>query len=269
MPNKSKPTAHAVKNVNLLIVLLFVIPFSKTSIVIAQKNKIYQTQLWYAYFNTLKFSNNYRILTDVQERQFIEPVGAQGTFLLRTVLYRNLGNNWEAGLGSAVFFTSPQKIPSPAKTAIPELRPTFDIVNKQKAGKLNIGHRYRVDARFNHNVIDGKLARGYTFSNFRFRYQISANYPVIINADKKTVLSVQVYDEVMVNAGKKIIANTFDQNRIYGGLTYNINVAFSIDLGYLKWLQETSDGKSYYNRNIIRIGINHRIDLSKSSANKK
>ena len=250
----------------LLFALLFSISITGIH---AQKNLIHQTQLWYAYFNTLKFNDNYRLVTDVQERQFIEPVGAQGTFLIRSIFYRNLGNNWEAGLGCALFFNSPQKIPSSTHTAVPEIRPTFDIINKQKAGNLNIGHRYRIEARYMHEVVDGKLADGYNFSNFRFRYQISADYPVIKDAEKKTVLSAKVYDEVHVNFGKKIVSNTFDQNRIYGGFTYNLSKAFSIDLGYLYWFQETSDGKSYYSRNIFRLGINQRIDLSKSSADKK
>ncbi len=250
----------------LLFVLLF---FISAPGIYAQKTHIHQTQLWYAYFNNLKFSDNYRLVSDVQERQFIEPVGAQGTFLVRSIFYRNLGNNWEAGLGCAIFFNSPQKIPSSTHTAVPEIRPTFDIINKQKAGNLNINHRYRMEARYIHEVDDGKLVNGYNFSNFRFRYQISLDYPLVKNAEKKTVLSAKVYDEVHVNFGKKIVSNTFDQNRIYGGITYNISNAFSVDLGYLNWFQETSDGKSYYNRNVFRLGINQRIDLSKSSDNRK
>lgn len=250
----------------LLFVVLF---FSGVSGIYAQKNLIHQTQLWYAYFNTIKFSDNYRLVSDVQERQFIEPVGAQGNFIIRSIFYKNLGNNWEAGLGCALFFNSPQKIPSSTHTAIPEIRPTFDIINKQKAGNLNISHRYRIEARYMHEVTDGKLVDGYNFSNFRFRYQISADYPLVKNAEKKTILAARVYDEVHVNFGKKIVSNTFDQNRIYGGFTYNISNAFSVDLGYLYWFQETSDGKSFYSRNIFRLGINQRIDLSKSSGNKK
>src|SRR6476620_4768770 len=72
-----------------------------------QKTILHQTQLWYAYFNNLKFSDKYRLLTDIQERQFIEPVGAQGNLIFRSILYRRLGNNWEAGAGMCVFFTSP------------------------------------------------------------------------------------------------------------------------------------------------------------------
>src|SRR6478672_6204912 len=87
---------------------IFLLPLTA----IAQKEVIHQTQLWYAYFNNLKFSDKYRLLTDIQERHFIEPVGSQGNLIFRSILYRSLGNNWEAGAGLALFFTSPQKIPS-------------------------------------------------------------------------------------------------------------------------------------------------------------
>src|SRR6478736_8222113 len=103
---------------------IFLLPLTT----IAQKEVMHQTQLWYAYFNNLKFSNKYRLLTDIQERQFIEPVGAQGTFLFRAILYRNLGSGWEAGIGLARFYQSPTKIPTTSTLVVPEWRPTVDFV---------------------------------------------------------------------------------------------------------------------------------------------
>jgi hypothetical protein len=229
----------------------------------AQKQIVHQSQLWYAYFNNLKFNSKYRLLTDVQERQFIEPVGAQGTFLFRAILYRNLGNNWEAGVGLARFYQSPTKIPTTSDLVIPEWRPTVDFVNKQKAGAVNLSSRVRFEARYYHQVESGKLAGGYQFGNFRIRYQFGADYPIIKNSQKKPVLSIRAYDEVMVNFGNKVVANTFDQNRIYGGFVFNATKSFAFELGYLNQFQETTDGETYYNRNIFRLGINHTINLSK------
>jgi len=194
----------------------------------AQKEVLHQTQLWYAYFNNLKFSNKYRLLTDIQERQFIEPVGAQGTFLFRAILYRNLGSGWEAGIGLARFYQSPTKIPSTSTLVVPEWRPTVDFVNKQKAGAFNISQRFRFEARYYHQVESGKLASGYQFGNFRCRYQFGADYPIIKNSQKKPVVSIRAYDEVMVNFGKNVVSNTFDQNRIYGGFVFNASKNFLI-----------------------------------------
>ncbi|HEY6977275.1 MAG TPA: DUF2490 domain-containing protein, partial [Chitinophagaceae bacterium] len=145
---------------------------------IGQKEVIHQTQLWYAYFNNLKFSDKYRLLTDIQERYFIEPVGSQGNLIFRSILYRSLGNNWEAGAGMSLFLTSPQKIPSSSDLVVPELRPTIDFIYKQKAGGLNISHRYRFEARYFHGVENNKLEGGFQFGTFRCRYQFSADYPI-------------------------------------------------------------------------------------------
>ena len=234
----------------------------------AQKQKINQSQLWYAYVNNLKFSDKYRLLTDIQEREFIQPVGSQGNLIFRSILYRNLGSNWEVGGGLALFFTGPQKIPAATKLIVPELRPTVDFIYRQKAGLLNINHRYRFEARYYHDVQNNELYDGFSFGNFRFRYQLSLDYPLIKDAKKKPVLSARIYDEIFLNAGNKIVSNTFDQNRIYGGLLIDASKSFSFELGYLNWFQETSDGKSFYNRNIYRIGINQRINLAKSKTTK-
>src|SRR5215210_4833470 len=136
----SKGGAKKITIICTFIVLMFLCAPLKN---FAQKNIIHQTQLWYAYFNNLKFNDKYRLLTDVQERQFIEPVGGQGNLIFRSILYCNLGNNWEAGAGMALFFTSPQKVPSTSDLVVPELRPTIDFVNKQKIGIVNVNQRYR------------------------------------------------------------------------------------------------------------------------------
>src|SRR5689334_17034227 len=119
----SKPN-NLLKRINRLTLFITVSTFImcvplKTQ---AQKTVVNQAQLWYAYFNNLKFSSKYRLLTDVQERQFIKPVGAQGTFLFRSILYRNLGGGWEAGIGLARFYQSPTKIPTTSTLVIPEWR---------------------------------------------------------------------------------------------------------------------------------------------------
>lgn len=230
---------------------------------LAQKNIKHQAQLWYAYFNDIKFSNNYRLLTDVQERQFIKPVGAQGSIHFRSILYHNLGNNWEAGAGFGIFLNSPQNIPSTSDLVVPELRPTVDVLNRQKAGKLQISNRLRLEARFHHEVQNNELDGGYEFNNFRCRYQVTTSYPVIKNTKNKPIVNLKVQDEVMINFGKKIVENTFDQNRFYTGLGFDVIHHFSLELGYLNWYQQTSNGTTYYNRNIFRLGINHQLDLSK------
>jgi len=67
----------------------------------------------------------------------------------------------------------------------------------------------------------------------------------------------------MFNAGKTIIKNTFDQNRIYAALQYGINKNIALELGYLNSFQRRTNGIDYFNRDIIRFSIFHKIKLQK------
>ena len=74
-----------------------------------------------------------------------------------------------------------------------------------------------------------------------------------------------INDEIMFNAGKNIIYNTFDQNRIYSALQVGFNDNLAIELGYLKSFQQRVNGIDYFNRNIIRLSIFHKINLKKTN----
>lgn len=67
----------------------------------------------------------------------------------------------------------------------------------------------------------------------------------------------------MINAGQKIVYNTFDQNRIYAGLQYGFNKNITFELGYLNSFQQRAGGVDYYDRDIIRFTLYHKINLQK------
>ena len=70
-----------------------------------------------------------------------------------------------------------------------------------------------------------------------------------------------VHEEILLNAGKSIVKNTFDQNRIYAALQYGINQKIAIELGYLNSFQQRASGVDYYDRDIIRFSIFHKLKL--------
>ena len=67
----------------------------------------------------------------------------------------------------------------------------------------------------------------------------------------------------MFNVGKKIVKNTFDQNRIYLAVNYKLNASYAFELGYMNWFQQQKSGVDFYNRDILRLSIIHSIDLKK------
>lgn len=46
----------------------------------------------------------------------------------------------------------------------------------------------------------------------------------------------------MLNAGKSIVRNIFDQNRIGFSARYNFNKRVGIEIGYINWFQQRPSG---------------------------
>ncbi len=247
-------TKNNIKVALILSVLLFQNSYS-------QKKIEHQQLIWYGYFNSFIINSNWKFHSDVQERHFINPV-AQHQLVFRTFVERKLVHNWSSLLGMILFYQSPQDPNSPSNLMVPELRPVVGFANFESLGLLKINQKYQLEARFFHNQDNGELTSGYDFSNFRFRYLLSFDYPIfrIHNADK---LILKVKDEVMLNIGNKIVKNTFDQNRLYLATNYAITPKLSFEVGYMNWFQQQRNGTDYYNRDIIRFSIFQTISSKK------
>ncbi|WP_395065950.1 DUF2490 domain-containing protein [Flavobacterium sp.] len=229
--------------------------------VVGQKQQVHQKLIWYGYYSILKINENWKVNSEVQERHFINP-SAQHQLVFRSNVERKIIHNWSGLIGFTLFLQSPQDPNSNSSLIVPELRPSIGITNFEKLGSLKITNKYQLEARFFHNQNLNELVSGYTFSNFRFRYQIGFDYP-ILRKEQSDKLVIKLKDEVMLNIGNQIVKNTFDQNRIYGGIQYVVNPKVALELGYLNWFQQQKSGIDYYNRDILRFSITHSIALKK------
>lgn len=239
----------------IVLLSFFLIP----KLISAQKKVEHQQLIWYGYYNTLKFNESWSLLSEIQERQFYNPT-AQHQLVFRSNLERKLLENWNASAGLTLFLQNPNNPESESNLTVPELRPDIGFNNKQKLGFLTISHRYKAEARFFHDVENDQLTDGFRFSNFRLRYQLGLDLP-IWKKEEKEKLSFKVKDEIMFNVGKKVVKNTFDQNRIYLAVNYKLNDSYAVELGYMNWFQQQKSGVDFYKRDILRLSIFHTIDL--------
>lgn len=191
----------------LILVIILMIP----QFFLAQKKVENQQLIWYGYYNSLKFNENWSLNSEIQERQFYNPT-AQHQLVLRSNLERKLIGDWNASVGMTLFLQNPNNPNSESNLTVPELRPDFGFNHKQKLGFVTINHRYKAEARFFHDVENEKLVGGYRFSNFRLRYQLGLDVPIWKNEKQQTII-VKIKDEIMFNAGNKIVKNTFDQKQ--------------------------------------------------------
>jgi hypothetical protein len=241
----------------IILVIILLLP----EFLLAQKKVENQQLIWYGYYNNLKFNENWNLNSEIQERQFYNPT-AQHQLVFRSNLERKIFGDWKASVGMTLFLQNPNTPNSESNLTVPELRPDVGFSNKQKLGFLTINHRYKAEARFFHDVENDRLVGGYRFSNFRLRYQLGLDVPIWKN-EKQQALIVKIKDEIMFNVGKKIVKNTFDQNRIYAAFNYKLNNSYAFELGYMNWFQQQKSGVDFYNRDILRLSIFHNIDFKK------
>lgn len=234
--------------------------------VYGQKNIINQDLIWYGLVTTFNIHEKWYFQNEIHERHFVGPL-AQHQFFIRSHMHRFLGNSgWEVSMGMGLFFQNPGDPHSSIRLTVPELRPHIEFAYRQKLDNVILGHRYRVDARFFHNTNSTRteLEDGFDFGNFRFRYRLQATIPLFSLSDNRS-FKLKISDEIQLNAGNKISINVFDQNRIYGGISYDILQNLTFDIGYLHLFQQRTTG-DFYNRNILRFTVSHRVNLRKNKA---
>ena len=221
-----------------------------------EKNIDHQTILWTRYNNQLTVNDKWSIHSEFDNRLFIKPV-KENLFVFR-VQGRYKIKEIEIGAGLAYFSVYTQVPEVDPGFTVPEYRLQQDVTTKQNWGKIVINHRYQIEERFIHNFDKTGLTAGTSFS-LRFRYRIQGSCDVWKN-DKQYLKGI-LSDEIMINAGSKIVKNTFDQNRIYVALQWGISKTISTEIGYLNSFQQRASGVDYFNRNIIRFSIYHKLRI--------
>lgn len=239
------------------IILIF---FIATSVVTSaqSKNVKHSSQQWIQYYNQSKMGNKWIWSTDGGFR-WNTLLNNPSQYIVRTAFGYQLNSTMKvsAGFAHLGFYTS-------EKFSKVEFRPYQEFLLNDKYKKVDILHRFRIEERYFKNVVDGDIQHGHTF-NFRFRYQCMLNIKILklspANPDK--ALAVNIGDEIFINAGKKIVYNTFDQNRLLVGPAVSFSKNLSVGLTYNRQFSSANAANSYSRTDIIWLLIRHNLDLTK------
>lgn len=238
----------------------FLLLFLLSSITaVSQKNITNQSLYWLRYYNQLSINKKLTWHNEIDDRRFFD-ANKQHHLIMHSRLHYKFFQNVDAALGMTYSLQSPQDPASTSELVIPELRPVQEInIVNPVTKKFSLQHRFRIEERFIHKN-DGKtLLDGYDF-NFRFRYRLQVNY-MLTKIEANHPLTLKIAEEIMVNTGEHIVYNSFDQNRIYFALEKSLAKGFSAELGYLYWFQQRSSGNQYFERDIMRFTLYHKIKL--------
>jgi hypothetical protein len=237
--------------------LLFILAL--TSQILAgqtKKNIDQQTLAWIRYYNIIPLTLKWSLHSEFDNRSFINPIH-ENLWVLRTQARYRTNKNIDLGGGFAYFHVNTQDPNVDPNFSIPEYRAQQDITLINDIAKITFHNRFQLEERFIQKTNKTELLDDFSFS-FRFRYRLQSTFTIW--EKEKQSLKGTISDEILLNFGKDNKKNTFDQNRIYAALRYHPTPNIGLELGYLKSFQRRASGVDFYDRDIVRFTIYHKIN---------
>ena len=198
---------------------IFILPIFLIFNTLSLKSQtVHQKAYWTRLYIRVKLNDKWSWQTEADNRRFFGE-NQQLQFIVHTHVHRKFTKTTEGSVGFTFSEVWQGNLP------VPELRPfqEFYIFQPLNSG-LRLSHRIRTEQRWFHNFKNEALTEGYNFK-FRFRYRLQLDYKL----SQKWALRIN--DELMYHH------DDFDQNRIYGAVEYKFKKDLSLELGYMKVLQ--------------------------------
>lgn len=245
------------KHALLTFVWMTLLAFSTNLMAQEEKTINRGDQTWYQYYNSIRLSDQWSINSDVSYRVkdgFDDP----DHHLFRTGLTYSMGKiSFGAGISQFGFYNEGERI-------LNEIRPHQEVNAKASYGAVNVKHRLRLEERFI-ETSDNVAGETQEWFRFRFRYMIMLKIPLAeFSSEKgKKKLSMNLGNEIFINAGKEVVTNIYDQNWLITGINYQINSKYTVSLNYNYIFAATATPDIYNQNDVIWFSFRQHIDLSK------
>ena len=242
----------------LLFVLLSTASFG-------QQNRIIDRNAigWYVYNGDHKLSKRWVLHTEYQWRR-VELIRSWQQSLARIGLGYKLTDKVKLGSGYTFFTTFPYGDYPVADAGVPtiESRTHEDIQISDKVGIVKLSHRFRLEQRWLGLGADTnpRQIEGWEYQN-RARYQISGTVPLKGVTIDDGEWYVNFFDELFIGFGRNVEQNIFNQNRISGGLGYQIQDTFKIELNYLNQISQHPKIDPITNKPVFEINNGFRLNI--------
>ena len=242
--------------------LFFIIVFYSNSIYSQEVKKVEVTsQYWINYSGKFRISNKLELVAESTLRSMDHSINKLSQKLV------SVGLSWDVKdfikLSTGYEYASILPANSKIKVTQSEYRPWQQVQFANNFSSFKITQRLRLEERFRKVLFnDSTLAPDNAF-NFRFRYNILGELPLSKKEGVLKRMSLILSDEILINVGKQVLFNYFDQNRVFVGFKYNINKGNSIQLGYLDLFQQLPSGNKFRNLHILRLNYFQNLDLRK------
>ncbi|MEO7997978.1 MAG: DUF2490 domain-containing protein [Gemmatimonadaceae bacterium] len=194
-----------------------------------------QPAAWLAFSGANPISDKWRLLSDVQIRQYGAGRQPMQRFF-KLGLLRVLTPGVRAGAGYMLAHTSPPEEFVPTVVRFTEHRMFEQFDMNAATGRFAWNHRYRLEQRWLERLgtsgADSATHLGWNYSN-RFRYMARVTTSRGGGAPKNGKPYITAYNELFVSFGRIVRYNVFDQNRAFAGVGYQWSPKLRAELGYL------------------------------------
>lgn len=237
-----------------------------------QRNRVLDRNAlgWYVYTGDHKLSERWAVHTEYQWRR-IDFIRTWQQSLARLGVVRTLTDRIKVSGGYTFFTTYPYGDYPTAGDGVPtvEHRVYEDIELSDKLGRLELAQRIRLEQRWLGQSADENPRRiaGWEYQN-RIRYQLSGTFPISGPAIDDGEFYVNVFDELFLGFGRNVTNNVYNQNRISGGLGYQVRDNLKLELNYLNQITQHPEsdpvsGKPVFEiNNGFRLNVSYGLDLS-------
>ncbi|MBW1656874.1 DUF2490 domain-containing protein [Flavobacterium quisquiliarum] len=215
-----------------------------------------QTLTWIRYYNIFPLSEKWAIHSEFDNRSFLNPIH-ENLFVIRSQVRYRATKLMDFGAGFAYFNINTQNPNVDPDYSIPEYRAQQDLTLINDIAKITFHNRFQLEERFIQKADKNGLLNDFSFA-YRFRYRLQSTFTLW--EKEQSSLKGTISDEVLFNYGKDNKRNTFDQNRFYTALRYHFTPNLGLELGYIKNFQRRASGVDFYDRDIIRLTVYHRIN---------
>lgn len=254
--------------IRLLVFLLFL-----ASSAFGQQNRIIDRNAigWYVYNGNHKLSKRVALHTEYQWRR-VELIRSWQQSLARLGMIYTLSDRVKVSGGYTFFTTYPYGDYPVADAGVPtvEHRTYEDIQLSDRLGIVKLAHRFRLEQRWlsigaetnPRQIVDWEYQH-------RVRYQISGELPLKGQTIDDGEFYLNFFDELFIGFGRNVEQNVFNQNRISGGLGYQFQDAFKLELNYLNQITQHPEvepltGKPVFElNNGFRLNILYDLDFTK------
>ncbi|WP_337992874.1 DUF2490 domain-containing protein [Flavobacterium sp. KACC 22763] len=244
------------RSFKLLFIIFFVSQFITGQ---NQRNIDHQTLTWIRYYNIFPLSEKWALHSEFDNRSFVNPIH-ENLFVIRSQARYRANKMTELGAGFAFFNVNTQNPYVDPDYSVPEYRGQQDVTLINDIAKITFHNRFQLEERFIQKADKSGLLDEFSYA-FRFRYRLQSMFTLWEKEGRS--IKGTISDEVLFNFGKDNHRNTFDQNRFYVALRYHFNPNLGLELGYLKNFQRRASGVDFYDRDIIRFTVYHRINRKK------